>query len=271
MLRTTPFDEVTRIDSARTIASRGYYWTTAYLVDGILVDTGCAHTAHELVEIVRDKHISHIVNTHSHEDHIGANGLLQQRGGLNILAHPLALPVLENPQKNQPLQLYRRVMWGWPQPCTAQPALDGDVIQTEHFRFRVIYTPGHSPDHICLYEPDRGWLFSGDLFVGGKERALRVDYNIWQIIAALKQVAELPLTRLFPGCARVRENPSEELIAKVQYLEEVGGRVRSLYQKGYPPDRIARHLFGGPMWIELVTAGQFSRRGLVNSFLQDQP
>ena len=83
MLKISQFAGVTRIDSARTIARLAYYWTTAYLVDGMLID------------------------------------------------------------------------------C-----------------FQVIYTPGHSPDHICLFEHKHGWLFTGDLFVGGMDRALRVDYDV---------------------------------------------------------------------------------------------
>jgi len=114
MLKTTHYDAVTRIDMARTTAGRGYYWTTAYIVDGIMVDTGCAHTARELAESLEDESLIRIVNTHSHEDHIGANGTLQQqREGLEILAHPLALPIMAEPRKLQPLQPYRRIMWGW--------------------------------------------------------------------------------------------------------------------------------------------------------------
>jgi glyoxylase-like metal-dependent hydrolase (beta-lactamase superfamily II) len=240
-------------------------------VDGLLIDTGCAHSAEELTAALHDEHLTRVINTHSHEDHIGANGLLQQQhAGLEIFAHPDALPVLADPHKTQPLQLYRRVMWGWPQPCTASGVSNGDVLETDHFKFQVIFTPGHSPDHLCLYEEERGWLFSGDLFVGGRDRALRVDNNIWQIIAALKQVAKLPLTCLFPGCARVREQPTDEITAKIHYLEETGGQVLALHQKGWPVGKIARTLFGGPMWIEFVTTGQFSRRSLVNSYLRDQ-
>lgn len=92
MLKTYRYDAVTRIDMARTLAGRGHYWTTAYLVDGVLVDTGCAHTARELAGALVGESLALIVNTHSHEDHIGANGTLQQqREGLGILAHPLAL------------------------------------------------------------------------------------------------------------------------------------------------------------------------------------
>jgi glyoxylase-like metal-dependent hydrolase (beta-lactamase superfamily II) len=38
----------------------------------------------------------------------------------------------------------------------------GEVITCGNFSFNVLPTPGHAPGHICLYEPDRKILFSGD-------------------------------------------------------------------------------------------------------------
>ena len=268
MLKITRFEQVTRIDSARTIAGRGVYWTTAYLVDGLLIDSGCAHSADELDQMLSDEPLTCIVNTHSHEDHIGANGKLKEnRNQLEILAHPDALPVLASPREAQPLQPYRRIFWGWPDPSTGKPVEDSQMIETHNHTFQVIYTPGHSPDHLCLYEPEHGWLFSGDLYVGGRDRALRIDYHIWQIISSLKRVATLPLTRVFPGCARVRENPLEELTAKISYLEETGEKVIKLHDQGMSKRAIAKTVFGGPMLIEWMTLGHFTRLGLVNSYL----
>jgi glyoxylase-like metal-dependent hydrolase (beta-lactamase superfamily II) len=269
MLKVTNYEPIVRLDLARTLAGRGRYWTTAYLVDGLLIDSGCAYSAPELLAYLRDKPLTRLVNTHTHEDHIGANGPLQDEHiGLEILAHPLALPVLESPREKQPLQPYRRLMWGWPEPSKGKQLVDGEMIRTGNFNFQVIYTPGHSPDHLCLYEPERGWLFSGDLFVGGKDRALSADADIWGIIQSLKKIAKLPLSRLFPGSAHVRENPKNELMEKIAYLKAMGARILGLHSKGLGIDTIARTLFGGPMFIEVFTLGHFSRKNLVRSFLQ---
>jgi glyoxylase-like metal-dependent hydrolase (beta-lactamase superfamily II) len=269
MLRITPFGDVTRLDLARTLAGRGRYWTTAYLIDDMLVDSGCARSAAELVAALNDTPLSRIVNTHTHEDHIGANGPLQrQHNGLEILAHPLGLPVLADPCGTQPLQPYRRFMWGWPEPSQGKPIPDGGVIETANYCFQALYTPGHSSDHLCLYEPERGWLFSGDLYVGGRDRALRADYDIWQIIASLKRVAALPLNLMFPGSARVRENPTQALGDKITYLEELGAAVLTLDRKGWGVSAIVRALCGGPLFLEFFTLGHFSRRQLVLSYLE---
>jgi glyoxylase-like metal-dependent hydrolase (beta-lactamase superfamily II) len=269
MLKVSRFGEVTRFDLARTILGRGVYWTTAYLVDGLLVDSGCAHSATELGSALADVRLNHIVNTHTHEDHIGANGLLQQNHqGVTILAHPSALPVLADPRGTQPLHTYRGVMWGWPKPSQGEPLEDGAIVDTGRYQFEVIYTPGHSPDHLCLYEPQKRWLFSGDLFVGGKERALRGGYDIWGIIASLKHVSELPVGWLFAGSARVRRDPGPELEAKIEHLETLGKRVHALHQRGRSVSQIVRALCGGPMLLELFTLGNFSRRHLVESYLR---
>lgn len=268
MLKISHFDQVTRFDLARTIAGRGRYWTTAYLIDGLLVDTGCAHTAPELQGALKDASLNRIVNTHTHEDHIGADGLLQrQHPDLEILAHPLALPILSDPRGKQPLQPYRRLFWGWPEPAHGTPVSDKAWIDTRHHRFQVIYTPGHSLDHVCIYEPNKGWLFSGDLFVGGQDRALGAKYDIWQIIASLKRVADLPLKTLFPGSARVREDPGEEIRSKISYLEDLGGHILTLHDQGRDVSTITRLICGAPMPVELITLGHFSRRHLVLSYL----
>lgn len=269
MLNLTRYPSVTRFDLAHTLLGRGRYWTTAYYVDGLLIDSGCAHSAAELAQALEQRPLNWLVNTHTHEDHIGANGLLQRRRtGLQIRAHPLALPVLADPRHTQPLHPYRKLFWGWPSPSQATPLADGEMIQTEHYTFQARYTPGHSVDHLCLYEAAQGWLFSGDLFVGGQDRALRQGQDIWQTIASLKRMAELPLQTLYPGSARVRQQPLNELREKIAYYERRGQQVLELHRQGLDEGEVARRLFGKSMWVELVTLGHFARRNLVRAYLR---
>jgi glyoxylase-like metal-dependent hydrolase (beta-lactamase superfamily II) len=265
MLKIEPIGPVIKIKMARALFGRPFYFTTAYWVDGLLIDTACAYTEAEMMAAIKELPVERVVNTHSHEDHIGANAALQEKRGAEILAHPLALPVLADPRSNQALQPYRRIFWGYPKPSQGQPV--GETVETEHYRFRVIHTPGHSPDHICLYEPSEGWLFSGELYIGGRDRALRADYNICAIIDSLKKIALLEISRLFPGSGTVRENPSKDLLEKIDYLEETGRRVRELHQRGLSPRQIAHRIFGPELLIAYITLGHFSGKCLVKSYL----
>jgi glyoxylase-like metal-dependent hydrolase (beta-lactamase superfamily II) len=268
MLKMHEIEGVIRFDTARTLLGRGRYWTTCYLVDGLMIDTGCAHAARELESAVAPFRVDQILNTHTHEDHIGANGRLQKANpDLSIRAHELALPILADPRGRQPLHPYRKVMWGWPEPCTARAIDDGDHVRTTSHRFEVLYTPGHAADHLCLFEPDRGWLFTGDLYVGGRDRALRAGYDIWGIIDSLKRVRALEPRLMFPGSARVRENPSSALDEKIDHLETLGARVLELDGRGWSERRIVRELMGPPMWIEAITLTHFARFRLVRSYL----
>ncbi len=265
MLKVKEHGPVVKLLSARSFLGRAVYHAAAYWVDGMLIDTGCAYTAAEFGTAVASLPLQHIVNTHSHEDHIGANGLLQQTRKVSPLAHSLALPILAHPQL-QPLQFYRRFFWGWPQPCEGNPV--GEWVHTQHHRFQVIHTPGHSLDHICIYEPQEGWLFSGDTFIGGKDRAARPDYDIYAMIASLKKLASLHLTRLFPGSGTVRDDPADDIRRKAEYLEELGVQIRHLYQQGYGVREIKRRVLGPEPYITYLTLGHFRGKYLIQSYLQ---
>jgi glyoxylase-like metal-dependent hydrolase (beta-lactamase superfamily II) len=178
----------------------------------------------------------------------------------------MALPILADPRL-QYLHLYRRVFWGWPQPSQGHPV--GEWIDTTHYRFQVIHTPGHSPDHICLYEPQQGWLFSGDAYIGGQDRAARPDYDMYAIIASLKKLAALPLARLYPGSGRVRDKPATSIQRKVSYLEELGAEVRRLHGMGFGIGAIKRRLLGREPHITYLTHGHFRGSHLIRAFLRE--
>jgi len=268
MIEVQPTGEVWGFRLARNFLGRGLYYTAAYWVDGLLIDSGCAYTVDELVSALKPYPVKLIVNTHSHEDHIGANRCFQDRRGVEIRAHASAISTIAERRQDKHLRPYQRVMWGYPEPSVALPV--ETIIETDKYRFEVIDTPGHSRDHICLYEPNRGWLFCGDAYVGGRDKALRADYNIRQILSSLKRMSELDVRQIFPGSGRVRDEAHKLLADKVEYLERTGERILSLFHKGWSYGRIRKELFGKEMLIAYYTLGHFSGRHLVRSYIEDR-
>ena len=167
MIATQEFEEVLQIKLCRYTEFIPAATVSAYLVDGLLIDSGPAHTAEELADFLRDRKVKTVVNTHFHEDHISANQFLQERYGVEIFAPPLSVDKINKPANLYP---YQEEVWGYPIPSQVKPL--GRVISTEKFSLEVIPTPGHDRDHVCLFEPNHRWLFSGDLYVGTKTRCL---------------------------------------------------------------------------------------------------
>ena len=266
MIQIETYNSIKKFRLGRTILGKGLYFTAAYFVDGLLIDSGCVYTVEELMWALDGSVARTVVNTHSHEDHVAANTYLKKKYNAQILAHELALPALANPSAIK-LRPYQHVLWGRPEPCVAQPI--GDTVETEHYKFVVIHTPGHSPDHVCLFEPKQGWLFVGDAYVGGRDRALRADYNVWQIIGSLKKLCALDAGVLFAGSGSVRESPKFELQEKIRYLEEIGTKVLELKNKGLNRNQINRRVFGHERAIFYYTLGNFSGRNLVRSYIED--
>jgi hydroxyacylglutathione hydrolase len=84
----------------------------------------------------------YIINTHTHFDHVIGNEQMAEITGAKIVQH-----------KNSQLEKDIAVS-------------DGDTIEIGSIRLRVLYTPGHSKDSICLLLEDQ-FIFTGDtLFVG---------------------------------------------------------------------------------------------------------
>ena len=77
MITATSHGEVLQIKMSRYPDFPPATWVCAYLVDGLLIDTGPSYTAEELRDFLKEKGLKLAVNTHFHEDHISANKFLQ--------------------------------------------------------------------------------------------------------------------------------------------------------------------------------------------------
>lgn len=156
-----------------------------------------------------------IVLTHGHGDHMGSAAELERRSGAQVMAHRLDVSYIEQTRplpfsswyKRLMLRFADRVLFRQP-PCKVDKALEEDDVIEVAGGLRVIHTPGHTPGSICLYQPERELLFSGDAFFNmnlgtGKERLrpspaiINVDSS--QAKMSLKKLASLPLEVLCFG------------------------------------------------------------------------
>lgn len=263
MVRVRAFGPVTQFRMARTAFGRPIYWACAYHVDGLLIDTGCVHTASEFAAALAGYRVSHVVNTHHHEDHVGGNTAVSARFGQAIRIHPLGAEMLRRPGTHMPL--YRRIVWGVPD--SFEPSLLGERIVTDHHEFHVIHAPGHSVDHVLLYEEREGWLFSADLYLGERVKYLRRDERLGASLDSLRRVCGLPVGRLFCSLGAVIDDGRGALEAKLNYWETVCDRVRLLHASGLPPARIRREVLGEEGLLRWISGGDFSKQNLVDEAL----
>src|SRR5205814_9609229 len=129
----------------------------------------------------------------------------------------------------------------------ARTAPLGGGIETPRFHFQAIHTPGHATDHVALFEPERGWLFAGDLYLAPRLRYLRADEDVYAMMDSLRRVLALEPRALFcqhrgrvePGAARLRD--------KLDFLGELGARIPHLHPRGWSDAAIPPALPGSDL------------------------
>jgi hydroxyacylglutathione hydrolase len=142
---------------------------------GVLIDP--SYTPEAFVDRARAQGIaiSHVVNTHGHPDHVNGNERAVALTSASIAAHPLLGPDV--------------------------PLGDGDELAIGSLRLRVTHVPGHSPDHIVLYEPALRVLFTGDLIFVGKVGGTASDGDAraeWQSLQRVRALVADDAT-IWPG------------------------------------------------------------------------
>ena len=258
---------VTVIRMARGLFGRPLYWTAAYWLDGLLIDTGPACTAHELVRVLGKHPVRQIALTHSHEDHIGGLAQLRQYYPEAVIyAARQALPTVAEPAHLR-LQTYRRLIWGAPAGVSAVVSLDevDDRIQTAGYTLRAVETPGHTRDHVSYFEPRHRWLFAGDAFIGGRDQAWAPEFDMFAIVSSMRTLVSLHPERLFPGSGHVRRTPLPDLHGKIGTLIQLAAQVKQLDANGYTTVDIVQMLFQGEPRLRWWTNGHFSAANLVEA------
>jgi glyoxylase-like metal-dependent hydrolase (beta-lactamase superfamily II) len=197
-----------------------------------------------LIELgLTPKDISSIIVTHIHPDHFGLAGRIKQVSPqTRLLMHQWEACMIESRyakvtalKDKMTLMLHSHGV-----PAVDSTALEsaylpdldsfvlavpdfllygGEIIRTGIFDLEVIWTPGHSPGHICLYEPENGLLFSGDHIL--PSITPNVSFNIQSCdnplghyLYALNKLRNLPVTKVLPG----HESPFINLPERIKQI-----------------------------------------------------
>lgn len=254
------------IRMSRSFFGRPFWWTTAYWVDGLLIDAGPRFAAEQLCHALSKVPVEKIVLTHAHENQIGGlPTLCQCYPDATVYAARRTVPLLRRPVAER-LQFYRRLLWGTPDPWPGAVTLLDEVddrVQTENYTFRVVETPGHTPEHIALFEPTQRWIFSGDTYGFGQEQAWPPDADLFGVVCSLRTLASLHPERLFPSDGRISRNPLPELHGKIGELVNLAREVAKLDALGLTTDEMILRLFQKEPPIHFWTLGHYSAHNLI--------
>ena len=236
-----------------------------YRIGDALIDAGPPNQWRVLRDFVREKPVKRVILTHHHEDHSGNVRPLQREFGLPVSAPAKAVPLLADGYK---IHFYRQVVWGKPLPAKVDPIPEA-IELGGGLRLLPIFSPGHSPDMTCFLEPNRGWLFSGDLFVAALPRYLRSDEDFPQQVESLRRIIEHEFDTLFCAHRGVVEKGRQAFRRKLEYLESLRGRARALREKGREVRQITRELLGKEDLLSWISGGHFRKSNLIEACLKD--
>lgn len=204
---------IEQIDKNTYIISEYRHWeeTHCYLLNGekysLLIDTGLGiENIHEEVVKLTDKPVI-AVATHIHWDHIGGHKYFP-----NFYAHEEEINWLNGKFPLTMEQIKDFVVkdcdlpesfdvdnYEFFQGTPTKVLKDKDIIDIGERKIQVLHTPGHSPGHMCFYEEDRGYLFTGDLVYIGTLFAYYPSTDPVAYLASIKRIATLPVKKVFPA------------------------------------------------------------------------
>jgi glyoxylase-like metal-dependent hydrolase (beta-lactamase superfamily II) len=213
----------------------GNAWAVAAGDGVVLFDTGI-HEPGSLVQLeramemcsLRLQDVRLVVCTHAHSDHYGQAATIVERTGCELWMHPnyehmarwaedsdaaiaRRLEVArQSGVPEEPLRRYAAERGSHPSGIAAvippdRALLPGVTISTELGEWTVHETPGHAPSHVCLFQPERRLLISGDHLLG--RISLYFDYGfspdpVGEFMHSLDVVQDLNARLCLPGHGR---------------------------------------------------------------------
>jgi glyoxylase-like metal-dependent hydrolase (beta-lactamase superfamily II) len=283
-------------------------WALAAGDEVVLVDTGMHEPGSEMhlhralgQARLRVEHVRLIVCTHAHVDHCGQAPPIAERAGCEVWMHPNHAhhtASLEDPEgalarrieiarqsgvPEEPLRRWaaQRRAQGTGQAGTLKvdrELTEGATVATDLGEWHVIETPGHAPSHICLYQPERRLLISGDHLLGRVSLYFDAGYTpdpVGEFLASLDKVAGLearlalsghgrPFTDV-PGHIEANRALVAERLAAVQQALAAGPRTayevaQEVYGDAFDEARTAWLMTKTRCWLT-----HLERRGLVEN------
>lgn len=205
-------------------------WLNAYFFDGngktrnLLVDTGfnnplcLAALTDALSELKADPSDTDVFLTHLHSDHTGNAGALQAMGCRIIMGErDYEILVREDwmasreraHNEGMSNEMISLIFDCNPATIYASDEFSviavsgGSVLEYGGYRLECIYTPGHTPGHMCLYDRDRELFLSGDhiLFDISPNITCWTDVadSLGDYIESLRLVETLDVKTVLPG------------------------------------------------------------------------
>jgi len=115
----------------------------------------------------------------------------------------------------------------------------GEVIPCGEYTFRVINTPGHTPGHVSLYEPQNKILISGDVLLPtiATNAAFHVQHvgnPLKQYMTTLTTLRQLDINLVLPAHEYVFSNPRPRIDELIEKQQRRGADILKLFKDGQP-------------------------------------
>lgn len=141
--------------------------TVSYIVGRgkvAIIDPGPVNEAHAqaLLDAVRGETVTHILVTHTHNDHSPGVARIKAATGATVYAegpHRASRPAYASETR----ATESGGDWDFRPDVTLK---DGDVVQGDGWRLEIVATPGHTANHIAFAWPERKLMFIGDHVMG---------------------------------------------------------------------------------------------------------
>jgi glyoxylase-like metal-dependent hydrolase (beta-lactamase superfamily II) len=226
-------------------------WALAAGSGVVLVDTGMhepgsmAHLERALDQAgLKVEHVRLIVCTHAHVDHCGQAPAIAQRARCEVWMHhdhahhtdgdpeeALKRRVVVAHQSGVPAEAVQRWIERRRGQGTGQAGVlridrelaEGDTVDTDLGAWRVIDTPGHAPSHICLYQPERRLLISGDHLLGRVSLYFDTGYTpdpVAEFLDSLGKVENLDARLVLSGHGRPFTDIAGHVAANRSLIEQ---------------------------------------------------